>query len=154
MDQTPGPSIARAVPIAANRISARKLPFPENAAHSSKIARAPPAMGVHKPRQSSSAARPGITVRNKAGAEVNSAPFNGKTAIAVTNRRHTRPIPGPPRAKLEYSRCKTQVPVTIVTRRAGESKHQSQLWIVTLSSDLLATGAALPFCGRSLRKGR
>ena len=30
MDQTPGPSIARAVLIAANRISAQKLPFPEN----------------------------------------------------------------------------------------------------------------------------
>ena len=122
MDQAPGPSIARAALITANRISAQKLPFPENAAHPSKIARAPPAMGVHKPTLSSRAAAPGIALRNEESAEVNSAPSSVKTAIAATSRRHKIPIPGEPRAKVEYSRCKTHVPVTIVNRPARESK--------------------------------
>ena len=119
MDQAPGPSSAREALIAANRIAAQKLPLPENAAQSSEITRAPPAMGVHKPMHSSSAARPEITVRNKEGAEVICTPSTAKTAIAAINRRPKSPIPGPPRAKLEYSRCKRTFPLQSYAGRPG-----------------------------------
>src|SRR5580704_19769283 len=105
MDQAPGPSIASAAAIVANRSWVQKWPASENADHNAITESMLPAIGVHNPAQSNSPAAPSIRIRNKLESEANPPITWRKAAIAAIDRRHNRPTPGQPQAKLEYSRC-------------------------------------------------
>src|SRR5271169_754068 len=70
-DQAPGPSMASAAAIVANRTCAQKSPCSENADHNATTERELPAIGVHNPAQSNSPAKPSIRIRNKLGSEAN-----------------------------------------------------------------------------------
>ena len=110
MDQAPGPSIASAPATVADRSWVQKSPSPENADHNATTESVLPAIGVHNPAQSNSPAAPSIRIRNKLGSETNPLMTWWNVAIAAISRRHKRPAPGQPRAKLEYSRCKRKLP--------------------------------------------
>ena len=94
MDQAPGPSIASATAMVANRSWAQKSPSFENADHNATTESAPPAIGVHNPAQSNSPAVPSIRIRKKLGSETNPLMTWWTVAIAAISRRHKRPAPG------------------------------------------------------------
>ena len=74
---------------------------------------------------------PSPSKRKLAGSR-GSAPSNPPIAkqingIPVPNRRSRSPIPGQPRAKVEYSRCKTQKFLTTrLSSTNGGPKHQPE----------------------------
>ena len=97
--------MANAAAIVANRIWAQRSLCSEKADHNATTESALPAIGVHNPAQSNSPAAPSIRIRNKLESEANPPITWRKAAIAAIDRRHNRPTPGQPQAKLEYSRC-------------------------------------------------
>lgn len=105
-DQAPGPSMASAAAIVANRICAHTSPCLENADHNATTENTLPAIGVHNPTQSNNPAMPSIRIRATLRSEASPPPTKWNAATVVMSRRHRRPAPGQPRAKLEYSRCK------------------------------------------------
>jgi hypothetical protein len=106
-DQTPGPIIDSAAPIAARRILPQGSPHLTMSAHNANAATRHPETGVHKPTNRSPLTIIAAISRiagSPGWATLNPRRLEATTALHATSRRIRRPAPGQPCANVEKRR--------------------------------------------------
>lgn len=107
-DRTPGPSIAKAAPMAANITQLRTCPVFDTIDHASRITTKAPAMGVHRPATKSipaAVSKKERTIPSQWGPCSSAAIPSLIKRMPETRRRSRRPLPGQPSGNIEKSRC-------------------------------------------------